>query len=61
MRKSAEPPGGTGQKSASDVRRDGWWRTLDEQADDPAFQERLHNEFPSQVEPFPIRSPGARS
>jgi molybdopterin-containing oxidoreductase family iron-sulfur binding subunit len=35
----AGPPGG-----------DGWWRTLDERADDPAFQERLHNEFPSQVE-----------
>jgi molybdopterin-containing oxidoreductase family iron-sulfur binding subunit len=27
-----------------------WWRTLDELAGDPAFQERLYNEFPSQVE-----------
>jgi len=27
-----------------------YWRTLDELADDPAFQERLANEFPSQVE-----------
>ena len=26
------------------------WRTLDELADDPAFQERLYNEFPSQIE-----------
>jgi len=27
-----------------------FWRTLDELADDPSFVERLHNEFPSQVE-----------
>ncbi len=27
-----------------------WWRTLDELADDPAFQERLAQEFPSQTE-----------
>ena len=27
-----------------------FWRTLDELADDPAFRERLHNEFPSAVE-----------
>ena len=27
-----------------------FWRTLDEQADDPAFRERLYNEFPSAVE-----------
>jgi molybdopterin-containing oxidoreductase family iron-sulfur binding subunit len=27
-----------------------YWRTLDELADDPAFRERLYNEFPSQVE-----------
>jgi molybdopterin-containing oxidoreductase family iron-sulfur binding subunit len=27
-----------------------FWRTLDEFADDPSFVERLHNEFPSQVE-----------
>ena len=26
------------------------WRTLAEQADDPAFAEFLHNEFPSQIE-----------
>ena len=27
-----------------------FWRTLEERADDPAFQERLANEFPSQIE-----------
>jgi molybdopterin-containing oxidoreductase family iron-sulfur binding subunit len=27
-----------------------FWRTLDELADDPAFRERLHDEFPSAVE-----------
>jgi len=27
-----------------------YWRTLDELADDPAFQERLANEFPSEIE-----------
>jgi molybdopterin-containing oxidoreductase family iron-sulfur binding subunit len=27
-----------------------FWRTLDELAGDPAFQERLYNEFPSQIE-----------
>ena len=27
-----------------------FWRTLDELADDPAFRERLYNEFPSAVE-----------
>jgi MoCo/4Fe-4S cofactor protein with predicted Tat translocation signal len=27
--------------------RDGWWRTLEERIDDPAFREHLHNEFPS--------------
>ena len=27
-----------------------YWRTLDELADDPAFQERLANEFPSRIE-----------
>jgi MoCo/4Fe-4S cofactor protein with predicted Tat translocation signal len=32
------------------IGRDGWWRTLEEQAGDPAFQERLYNEFPSQIE-----------
>src|SRR3954466_4258999 len=27
-----------------------FWRTLDEKAGDPVFQERLYNEFPSQIE-----------
>ena len=27
-----------------------FWRSLDELADDPAFKERLHNEFPTAVE-----------
>ena len=35
-----------------------FWRTLDELADDPSFVERLHNEFPSQVEA--ITDPTAR-
>ena len=35
-----------------------FWRTLDELADDPAFQERLYNEFPSQIEA--ITDPVAR-
>jgi MoCo/4Fe-4S cofactor protein with predicted Tat translocation signal len=34
------------------------WRTLAEQADDPAFAEFLHNEFPSQIEA--IADPVAR-
>jgi MoCo/4Fe-4S cofactor protein with predicted Tat translocation signal len=55
---SAESPGGTSQNGVSDLRRDGWWRTLDEQAGETAFQERLHNEFPSQVEA--ISDPVAR-
>ena len=38
--------------------RDGWWRTLDEQADDPQFVERLYNEFPSEIEA--ITDPVAR-
>jgi MoCo/4Fe-4S cofactor protein with predicted Tat translocation signal len=35
-----------------------WWRTLDERAGDPAFRERLYNEFPSQIEA--IADPVAR-
>jgi len=37
---------------------DSFWRTLDELADTPAFRERLHNEFPSQIEA--ITDPVAR-
>jgi molybdopterin-containing oxidoreductase family iron-sulfur binding subunit len=35
-----------------------FWRSLEERADDPAFQERLYNEFPSAVEA--ITDPVAR-
>src|SRR6476659_9442200 len=35
-----------------------FWRTLEERANDPAFQERLYNEFPSEVEA--ITDPVAR-
>jgi molybdopterin-containing oxidoreductase family iron-sulfur binding subunit len=38
--------------------RDEWWRTLEERAGDPAFQERLYNEFPSEIES--ITDPVAR-
>ena len=38
--------------------REGWWRTLEERAHDPLFQERLCNEFPSEVEA--ITDPVAR-
>src|SRR5262245_44910284 len=37
---------------------EGWWRTLDERAGDPAFRDRLVNEFPSQIEA--IADPVAR-
>src|SRR4029077_11597869 len=32
------------------LQRDTFWRSLEEKAGDPAFQERLYNEFPSQIE-----------
>jgi MoCo/4Fe-4S cofactor protein with predicted Tat translocation signal len=35
-----------------------FWRTLDEQMDDPSFREHLYNEFPSQIEA--ITDPVAR-
>jgi MoCo/4Fe-4S cofactor protein with predicted Tat translocation signal len=38
--------------------RESFWRTLSEQADDPAFAEFVHNEFPSQIEA--ITDPVAR-
>ena len=38
--------------------RNDYWRTLDELAGDPAFQERLYNEFPSEIEA--ITDPVAR-
>jgi MoCo/4Fe-4S cofactor protein with predicted Tat translocation signal len=42
----------------SSMTPDPFWRTLDELAGDPAFQDRLHNEFPSQIEA--IADPVAR-
>src|SRR6476620_7503277 len=36
----------------------GFWRTLEERAEDPAFQEHLYNEFPSEIEA--ITDPVAR-
>lgn len=42
----------------SPSRRREMWRTLDELAGDPAFQERLYNEFPSEVEA--IADPASR-
>jgi MoCo/4Fe-4S cofactor protein with predicted Tat translocation signal len=37
-------------EQGSGLTAQGFWRTLDEQADDPAFLEHLYNEFPSQIE-----------
>jgi molybdopterin-containing oxidoreductase family iron-sulfur binding subunit len=36
--------------STSESNGRAYWRTLDELAEDPAFRERLYNEFPSEVE-----------
>ena len=47
-----------GQHSPNRKGRDGWWRTLEERAQDPAFQEHLYNEFPSEIEA--ITDPVAR-
>ena len=47
---------GTGTRAAalsaqpSALPRDAFWRSLEEKAGDPAFQELLYNEFPSQIE-----------
>jgi MoCo/4Fe-4S cofactor protein with predicted Tat translocation signal len=49
------PASHSGSKVAG---RDGWWRTLEERAGDPAFQQHLYNEFPSQIEA--ITDPVAR-
>src|SRR5262245_2770815 len=42
----------------SEKRSGDWWRTLEERAEDPAFQEHLYTEFPSEVEA--ITDPVAR-
>ena len=47
---------GTGDSGSS--RRAEFWRTLEERAEDPAFQRHLHDEFPSQIEA--ITDPVAR-
>src|SRR5947208_9573644 len=39
-------------------RKPAFWRTLEERAGDPAFQEHLYNEFPSEIEA--ITDPVAR-
>jgi MoCo/4Fe-4S cofactor protein with predicted Tat translocation signal len=44
--------------SSQPLHRDAFWRSLEEKAGDPAFQERLYNEFPSQIEA--ITDPVAR-
>jgi MoCo/4Fe-4S cofactor protein with predicted Tat translocation signal len=41
---------GSMSSSTSGSARNVFWRTLDELADDPAFRERLYNEFPSEIE-----------
>ena len=41
-------PGRSGAEIST--RREGWWRTLDELENDPAFVEQLYHEFPSQIE-----------
>ena len=49
---------GNRKKKGSGLHRDEFWRCLEEQAGEPAFQERLYNEFPSQIEA--ITDPVAR-
>ena len=39
-------------------RKPAFWRALEERAGDPAFQEHLYNEFPSEIEA--ISDPVAR-
>ncbi len=46
------------EATSASRRREGWWRTLEERAEDPAFQEHLYNEFPSEIEA--ITDPVAR-
>jgi MoCo/4Fe-4S cofactor protein with predicted Tat translocation signal len=43
-------PGTTNPEPGTRNQEPVYWRTLEEQAADPAFQERLYNEFPSQIE-----------
>jgi len=55
---SPQSPFLAGHSGSKVAGRDGWWRTLEERANDPAFQEHLYNEFPSQIEA--ITDPVAR-
>jgi MoCo/4Fe-4S cofactor protein with predicted Tat translocation signal len=50
--------GSNSQPSALSPQPSTFWRTLEERAEDPAFQEHLYNEFPSQIEA--ITDPVAR-
>jgi len=45
-------------KEGSGLQAQGFWRTLEERADDPSFREHLYNEFPSEIEA--IADPVAR-
>jgi MoCo/4Fe-4S cofactor protein with predicted Tat translocation signal len=51
-------PGQPPDPSPQPRHREAFWRTLEEQAEDPAFQKHLYNEFPSQIEA--ITDPVAR-
>ena len=55
---SAPPSARPGEATSASRGREGWWRTLEERAEDPGFQEHLYNEFPSEIEA--ITDPVAR-
>ena len=57
-RDGSGPGTGGSERTRAAAARPPFWRTLEERADDPAFQERLYNEFPSQIEA--ITDPVAR-
>jgi molybdopterin-containing oxidoreductase family iron-sulfur binding subunit len=57
-RDTVEPVDPAAGHAASSTPPADWWRTLDELAGDPAFRERLYNEFPSEIEA--ISDPVAR-
>ena len=54
----AQTKGSALSSQRSALPRDEFWRSLEERAGDPAFQERLYDEFPSQIEA--ITDPVAR-
>jgi molybdopterin-containing oxidoreductase family iron-sulfur binding subunit len=47
---SSKPDGPTPASPDGEMPEPRWWRTLEERAGSPEFQERLYNEFPSQIE-----------